>query len=491
MYQSLTHFRLPTPISYIGMDHKLGAMNAMYPWLTSLIFVVPMFFVKNKMLCLVIGFVILNLFTALNFYVLIKKLTDTPIYQYLGVVLYVFNGYHLEDMYVRNAMVESLAYAFLPLVVLGSIMIWTQEDKTKGIIFLSFGFIGVLNSHILSFVLVIGCLFIAEIIRLLLGKFSKNECIAFLFTGLLSIAGSSYALFQFLKTLLLNKHLYMPSSHLNFVSPQLALQEMVNNHMRVLYSTWHIGLSAFALLIFLIVMSMGSKKLSAWIWLSWCALFGLLFSFGFIPYPIFLNRLIQKFQFTGRIYVLVVLFISVAMTLYVSYIKTSKWVVALVMILTVSLGWSSIMNYKNNPLILDHAETMHTLSNDSYDWMYNNGAILCKDYTIINPVHMKVNKIPKQVVWKQSSYNSATYDVEVAKKGLYCLPMSHFYQQKYKLVLNGNPIDYHIYKGYFEVQFVRPNNVLKITSNISWINYLIFIISMAVIIGLFYYLLKF
>lgn len=69
VYQSLTHFRLPTPISYIGMDHKLGAMNAMYPWLTSLIFVVPMYFVKNKILCLVIGFVILNLFTALNFYV--------------------------------------------------------------------------------------------------------------------------------------------------------------------------------------------------------------------------------------------------------------------------------------------------------------------------------------------------------------------------------------------------------------------------------------
>ncbi|WP_102279225.1 V-type ATP synthase subunit I domain-containing protein [[Lactobacillus] timonensis] len=488
IYQSFVHFKLPTPISYIGLDHNLGAMSAMYPWMTSTIFVMPMLFLKNKMLAMVTGFVILNFLTAFNFYLLSRHLTNKKVYQYLGVTIYVFNGYHIEDLYVRNAMGESLAYAFIPLVVLGCLMIWDVHSRQKGLYVLPLGIIGVLNSHILSFVLVVGCLAFAEVVRLILGKMCWKEVIVFLCSALLSILGSIYFLFQFLKIQLFNRYLFIPASQLNYVSPWTAFQEMINNHMRVLYSTWHIGIVAFCLLGLLLIMSMNAKRLYAWGWLSWIALVGLLFSFGFIPYPhIFDILIVQKFQFTGRIYVLVVLCISVSIVMYCQHVGTNKWLTSILIILSISIGWSSILNYKNNPVILNHAESVYELTNAKYNWNYNHGASWCQDYTNDYP---SKGKKPQKVSWQTSTYNSATYNIHIRHKGEYLLPMSYFKNQQYKLILNGERVNYGVRHGHFLLHFNQHHNVLRISSDTHLINYVMFTISVITVIALLYIVLQ-
>lgn len=484
IYHSLINFKLPTPVNYMWLDHNLGVMNAMYPWLTSLIFVIPKFFISNKMLALVIGFVILNYLTALNFYLLSKKMTRLTLLQWLGTTLYLFNGYHLEDMYVRNAMGESLAYAFLPLVVLGCLMIWDRQQSKLGIVALSLGIVGVLNSHILSFVLVIGCLLITELVRCFLLKLDRNEIIAFLYSALWSIVGSLYCLVQLLSISLSNKHLYTPDPHLNYVVPSVAFNEMINNHMRVLYSTWHIGLVTFGLLIFLLIMSLNSRMLFSWTWLTWLAFFGLLFSFGFIPCPNFIEQhFISKFQFTGRAYVLVVLFVSIAIVLYFRDQQTNKYIISALVLVTIALGWSSVMNYKNKPTILDHAETMWTLDNVDYH-KFLNVSKTCRDYTI--DIQQKGKK-PSHVDWVSSTYDSASYDVKVPKQGWYTLPISRFNKQKYSLYVNGKRAPYKAIPGRFGVYFVRKQNTVKISSTTPFSYYVLFAISIVTISGLICY----
>ncbi|MBD8047006.1 HD domain-containing protein, partial [Clostridium faecium] len=45
--------------------------------------------------------VILNFITGFNIYLLMGSLTKRRLLKFLGVVLYLFNGYHILDLYVR------------------------------------------------------------------------------------------------------------------------------------------------------------------------------------------------------------------------------------------------------------------------------------------------------------------------------------------------------------------------------------------------------
>lgn len=119
VYESLKGLHLPPMINFIGQDHNLGAMTAMYPWLSSIIFIIPLLILKNGFYAFFTGFVILNVITGIKFYLLARHLSKNKLYIYLGTIIYIFNSYHIEEMFVRNAIGEALAYAFFPIVVLG------------------------------------------------------------------------------------------------------------------------------------------------------------------------------------------------------------------------------------------------------------------------------------------------------------------------------------------------------------------------------------
>ncbi len=114
---------------------------------------------------------------------------------YLGMTAYVLAPYRLTDIYLRAAVGEYTAIAFMPLVFAGLYDLYFADDNRKGIMAIIFGMTGLLQSHVLSSLL--ACMFIALFAVLCIRKtFTKR-----VFTALLSsVAG----------TVLLNCWLLLP-----------------------------------------------------------------------------------------------------------------------------------------------------------------------------------------------------------------------------------------------------------------------------------------
>ncbi|WP_314064218.1 YfhO family protein [uncultured Vagococcus sp.] len=89
----------------------------------------------------------LSLMTAISAFYAFKRLT-TPRAAYLGTLLYTLSTYRLIDQSVRGALGETLAFIFLPLVLLGLYEICLGNYQKWWL--LSFGMAGVLSCHLIT-----------------------------------------------------------------------------------------------------------------------------------------------------------------------------------------------------------------------------------------------------------------------------------------------------------------------------------------------------
>ena len=64
-------------------------------------------------------------------YCFVNKLTKSKQVGTLAAILYILMPYHLNDMYIRNALGEFLSYIFIPLVFLGMYKIFQKEKGAK------------------------------------------------------------------------------------------------------------------------------------------------------------------------------------------------------------------------------------------------------------------------------------------------------------------------------------------------------------------------
>ena len=474
VYESLRNFHLPSEISFIGQDHNLGSMTAMYPWLSSLIFILPLFIIKNGLYSFALGFILLNFITGLNFYMLSRFLSGKRNIRFLGVVLYIFNSYHLEEMFVRNAIGEALAYAFFPLVALGLFQIWNRNNC--GILNLSLGMICIANSHILSLFFTILILVVLEISRALIRKLDKEEIVDFSKAILLTILGSIYMIYQIIHIVINNRNMTTASRFFNYISPSISFNEMITNHLKVLFNSWNIGLIAFLLLLFFVIESLIAKNTEDWVMITWIALISLLFSFGIFHLP---NKLFFTFQFAGRIYCLTVLCVSLVVVIYFNRYKTNVFSILILLVMTISLGVSAILNYKINPTITDPAELTSKFNKSNYYSLYYYSG--CKDYTL-NLAKGKYRET--KVKWTNSNANSATYKVK--ETGKYLLPMSAFNKVHYDVLLNGKKVKTTKVQNRFLINTSKENNIVNISARAPFFAYLSFFISMIVSIYIMY-----
>jgi hypothetical protein len=110
------------------------------------------------------------------------------IYGIVAATLFTYAPYHTVDIYVRGAVGEFWAMAFLPLLVLG-LKLSLKEKSFRGILIGSFGLAGIILSHtLLGYVTVMGLvIFILSSIftaRFLTGKKVNPVPAVVLFTGL-------------------------------------------------------------------------------------------------------------------------------------------------------------------------------------------------------------------------------------------------------------------------------------------------------------------
>lgn len=278
---SLKHFQLPSMISLYGSNNNLNATVGMYPWLSELYIIIPMIFLK-PMEAVAIGFLLLNLLTTINIYLLVKQLTTNRAYQLLGISLYIFNGYHLISLYAKLDMGEATAYAFFPLLILGLIKVW-HADYKKGIITEAVAFAGIANSHLLSLFFSVVILVIFEIYRLIVRKFSVNELKAFVVTAVASILASLYSLCQ-IGYLLLNNKLFTPQKSWLEVSLFDSFNDLVRNQFHITYTAWNLGLGTSLISLLLLMDIFCSRsKLSRSNKYTLAAFISLLFIYDYLP----------------------------------------------------------------------------------------------------------------------------------------------------------------------------------------------------------------
>jgi hypothetical protein len=79
--------------------------------------------------------------SGISMYFFVRKITDDKNVGILGAILYMSMPYHLNDMYIRNALGEFLSYVFIPLVFLGLYNLFNKEKKYWILIIGSLGLI--------------------------------------------------------------------------------------------------------------------------------------------------------------------------------------------------------------------------------------------------------------------------------------------------------------------------------------------------------------
>ncbi|MBF0832622.1 hypothetical protein E4T91_11645 [Ligilactobacillus murinus] len=225
---ALRNLQLPRLINFMGYQNVGEAFNGMYPWISGLIFIVPKLFIREPIYALFAGFALLNFITIINTYLLVRYLNTNIYWRLLGVVVYEFNAYHMTVMYGRNAFGEMLAYAFLPLVFLGYIQI--SNKNSSGVWTLGIGLGMVMNSHVISALITVLLLLVAELIRGALRRINLEEIKKFFYAGIISILVSFYTLGNMF--LLMSKNnLITPNKTLTPIIPDQMWNSMLMNNM--------------------------------------------------------------------------------------------------------------------------------------------------------------------------------------------------------------------------------------------------------------------
>lgn len=148
IYQGLKAGELPV---YLGTN-KMGGFGmlsaTMYPDLLLYPFAILRCFGVSLMLCYKLLLVSINIGSAFTSYYSAKSMCKSSKIGLWTSIFYTFALYRLTNLYFREALGETLAMVFLPLVIWGIYeVLWNDEKKWY---LLALGVGGVLQSHVLS-----------------------------------------------------------------------------------------------------------------------------------------------------------------------------------------------------------------------------------------------------------------------------------------------------------------------------------------------------
>lgn len=461
IYQALKSGQLPPLVNLIGFRQDGAAFTAMYPWLTSLIFILPRFLV-GPLAALFIGFVVLNFLTMVNAYLLSRQLTNQLSLRLIGVLVYEFGAYHLLDLYSRVDIGESFAYAFYPLVLLGILRIWHRQGK--GGLILGVGMALMLNSHLLTSVYATVIMIIVELVRLLMQRVNWFEIKQFLLAAGITILGSCYTLVNLIYFILQNQ-LSVPGKTITNVKISLGLIDTIRDQIPNQSSEFNLGLLMFAILVGLIVISIFYRgPWRKWIWTG----FGI-YVFTFLPVDHVpgLVQALYKMQFTGRLYGLVDLLIMAALVMFLQQLNWSirkKWLLAgVVAVLMIVGGVRTSYLYHQKPL--DDVNQFRIHSNHQYRQLVYNLSH-SYNYTLESAGEIETGY---QVV--EQNATKEVIEVQRSQAGRQKFNLSIFKGVYYRVLVNGKSVKVPVGQN-LTGNLKSGLNRITITTKAPWWNYL-------------------
>ncbi|MDF4188106.1 hypothetical protein PV941_03345 [Ligilactobacillus salivarius] len=464
---ALRNGKLPPIVNFMGYGNVGEAFNGIYPWLTSLIFVIPRIIFTNKpLLALFVGFYLLNTLTILNAYLLVRKLSENYWIKIIGITLYQLNSYHMMLLYSRDAWGEALAYTFLPLVMLGCYLIW--NNKKLGILHLSLGMGLIVNSHVISIILIIVLISIMEIYRVCLLKVTFKECKYFILSGLFTIPSVIFTITNILNIIIKNA-IKSPWKGFIVVDTWQSLQAMLQNKITI----FNIGFVSFILLCILFILAIVTKSNGVWRKYIIGAGVAYFLTLNIVPLPTGISQsFIGTIQFAGRLLAIVMLLLTTGCVLFfkeniakLNLRHISYFLMIFMSILTISTIRDCYRDIGNNSV-------NYVIDNNNYkkEISKSNGGY--GDYMLVTKNRKPIfneTSIPQSIIISVK-YNSITMKSKekvsqipfLIYKGI---PYTVIINEKKRIIQTGKLIK------------VRAGDKVKIESNATWWNYACFTIS--------------
>ncbi|MFB9768723.1 hypothetical protein [Lactiplantibacillus modestisalitolerans] len=500
IYQALKVGHYPSLINLIGFHNHGIAMNAMYPWLTLLIYVLPRLVLGNPMLSLAVGFVIMNLLTIFNTYLLAKQLTRQKWIIWFSVIMYQFNTYHFTLMYSRIALGEAFGYTFLPLVMLGLIKIW--QHSNQGFLYLALGMSLVANSHVLSLVMYTILIIVFELIRLIQHHFTWFEFRQIIYSGLVAVLLSAYSLYNIIIWTAHNKML-SPTPMLASLDPLYGFQKMLSNDISESATGAHMGIAITVIMMFLVFRLVNNADGT---WKKWIigALSILIISQNWFPWLLVANTPINLIQFTMRLLTIVSLLIVIGTCLFLNQSpKISKTAINALIIFIIFIGVTSITKLHQK---IDHdvsiaqeqltkgektksqAHKMDLRQLHTSNYNENVNAIPALDYHLVKnsmQKHYKLNAQNFDSFRTATAINrsNVTYDgtaeqniktlkvddqhvifkTTVKHNTKTLLPLVGYHHINYNISLNNHPVNYQLINGQLQIKASDKNSQIKVS----------------------------
>lgn len=467
---------LPPIVNFMGFGNVGEVFNGMYPWLSGSVFIVPRVLLSSPMHALFIGFYLLNILTILNTYLLVRKLSNNYYIRLIGVILYQLNAYHLTLMYSRNALGEALAYTFLPLVMLGCYLIW--NNKKLGILYLALGMGMIINSHMISSVLVFLLIIIAEIYRIFTRRLSLKEVGYLVSAGILSIPIIIFTVINITNIALKNR-IATTWRGLNSIDMWESLKAMLQNNITDRGVIFNIGIICFVLLSILLVTSIVSKANGSWKKYILGAGIIYILTLNIIPLPASLPQTpIGIIQFTGRLLSIVMILLTVGCVLFLkensNRVNAKSSLIFLFMIMSL-LAVGSVRTYHNT---VNDDPIRYYIDNNNYIEEISKPKDGAMDYALIRKNKQAITDgiTPKFNVDKVS-YDSITLRiVERTNK----IPFFLYKGIPYEVKLNGKNVKIDV-GGILNIKAKRGDTI-QVSSKATWWNYATFIMSTVTIL---------
>ena len=458
---------LPPIVNFMGYGNVGEVFNGMYPWLAGLVFIIPRALLSSPMHALFIGFYLLNILTILNTYLLVRKLSNNYYIRLIGVVLYQLNAYHLTLMYSRNALGEALAYAFLPLLMLGCHLIW--NNKKIGILYLALGMGMIVNSHMISSILAFLLIIIAEIYRIFTRKLSLKEIGYFISAGILTITVMIFTVANIANISLQNR-IATTWRGLNSIDMWESLKAMLQNDITEKGTIFNIGIICFILLSILFGIAVVSKVDGDWKMYILGAGVVYILTLNVIPLPTKLSQSpVGVIQFTGRLLSIVMLLLTIGCVLFLKVnsdkinVKSSSIFLFMIMSLLTVGSVRTYHNAINNNMVND-SNYIKKISSPDSGW---------GDYILINKNKQPIlsQGIPKSNIVKVS-YNGITLRID---KKANQVPFLLYKGIPYEVKVNEKNIKIKV--GSILKLKVKRGDIIQISSKATWWNYATFIVS--------------
>ena len=467
---------LPPIVNFMGYGNVGEVFNGMYPWLSGLVFIIPRVLLSSPMHALFIGFYLLNILTILNVYLLVRKLSNNYYIRLIGVILYQLNAYHLTLMYSRNALGEALAYAFLPLLMLGCYLIW--NNKKIGILYLALGMGMIINSHMISSILAFLLIIIAEIYRIFARKLNLKEIVYLISAGILSIPIIIFTVTNITNIALKNR-IATTWRGLNSIDMWESLKAMLQNNITDRGVIFNIGIICFVLLCVLLVTSIVSKSDESWKKYILGAGIIYILTLNIIPLPTSLPQTaIGIIQFTGRLLSIVMVLLVMGCVLFLKVnsnrVNVKSSLIFLFMIMSL-LAVGSVRTYHNT---VNDDPIRYYIDNNNYIEEISKPKDGAMDYALIRKNKQAITDgiTPKFNVDKVS-YDSITLRiVERTNK----IPFFLYKGIPYEVKLNGKNVKIDV-GGILNIKAKRGDTI-QVSSEATWWNYATFIMSTVTIL---------